>query len=278
MGLRNILLTISCIIIGLCLSLYFQTGQSTPTMNWDQYKNLEYSEQKSHSLKDFDAKIAPYTLEDIILEIFEKNRLAGEKTRVMEIGPGDGRVLMELRKLFPQIELYGINKEKNHEFYRRESFILTGMKYSLFTKQEIEDVELPYILFQDLDFGAKIPYAENKFDVIFSQNVLSKIKYKFEVMNEMMRVLRPGGIGIHTDLSGVNIYAKGIVLELRDAIAEIRKRGIDIKLLEDKKSFRFKKPNMNALFPVTPHQPIPENINALPQELRRPEMGYNLNY
>lgn len=278
MGLRNVLLIISCIIIGLCLSLYFQTGQSTQSMNWDQYKNIENLESKSHSLKDLNSKIAPYRLEDLIQEVFEKNRLAGEKTRVMEIGTGDGRVLMELRKLFPEVEFYGVNKEKNHDFYRRESYILTGLKYGLFNKEEIQDIELPYIVFEDLDFGGRISYAENKFDFIFTQNVMPKIKYKFELMNEMMRVLRPGGVAFNTDLTGVNVYGKGLVLELRDALAEIRKRGIDIKLLEDKNSIRFKKPNHNALFPVTPHQPIPENASSLSQELRRPEMGYNLNY
>jgi SAM-dependent methyltransferase len=278
MGLRNILLIISVIIIGFAFSLYFQTNQSVQSLNWEQYKNLQYNEERSHSLEDLNAKIAPYRLEDIIQELLEKNRLAGEKTRVMEIGPGNGRVLMELKRLFPEVEFYGINKEKTHTFYRRESYILTALKFNIFNKTEIENIELPYVVFHDLDFGERIPYDSNKFDVIFSQDVISMIKYKFELLNEIMRVLKPGGISFHTNMTGVNIYAKGIVLDLRDALGEIRRRGIDINTLENRTSIRFRKNDNNALFPVAPHHPIPSNLNNLSQELRRPEMGYNITY
>ncbi len=276
MGLRKILLTISCIIVGFCLTLYFQKDTAVESINFDQYKNLQYNEERSHSLEDFNKKIVPYKLQDIIQETYERNRLAGEKTRVMEIGAGNGRVLMELKKLFPEVEFYGINKEKTHTFYRRESFILTALKFEIFTKFDVEQIDLPYIVFQDLDFGGRIPYDQNKFDVIYSQATLPHIKYKFELFNEIMRVLRPGGISFHTDISGLNIYSKGLVLELRDALAELRRRNVDINALEDRSSVRFRKTDL-TLFPVTPHQPIPESLINLPQELRRPEMGYNIN-
>jgi SAM-dependent methyltransferase len=277
MGLRSILLFISCVIVGFCLSLYFQNDQTVQTMNWDQYKNLQYNEERSHSLADFNKKISPYNLEDLIQEIHEKNRLAGEKTRVMEIGAGNGRVLMELKKLFPEVEFYGINKEKTHTFYRRESFILTALKFEIFNKFEIEQVELPYLIFQDLDFGATIPYDENKFDLVYSQSTIQHIKYKFELFNEIMRILRPEGLSLHTDVSGLTLYSRGLVLGLRDALAEIRRRGIEIHTLEDPLSIRFKKPKATLIFPVIPHQPIPLNLNNLSKELRRPEMGYNIN-
>lgn len=278
MGLRNILLVISVIIIGFCLSLYFQTNLTLQSVNLDQYQNLQYNEERSHSLEDLNTKISPFILQNILREIVERNVLAGEKTRVMEIGTGNGRVLMELKKIFPQVEFYGINKEKTHTFYRRESYILTALKFGIFDKMEVEQIELPYVIFQDVDFGTRIPYDENKFDIIFSQGTLPYIKYKFELFNEVMRILKPGGISFHTDVNNLNIYSKGIVLDLRDALAEIRRTGIDIKTLEDPTTVRFRKAKMNALFPVTPHQPMPENLNNLSQELRRPDMGYNINY
>lgn len=247
-------------------------------MNWDQYKNLHYNEERSASLADLNKKIAPYKLQDIIQEVFDKNRLAGQKTRVMEIGTGNGRVLMELAKLFPEVEFYGINKEKTYTFYRRESFILTALKFEIFNKLEVEAIDLPYIVFLDLDFGTRIPYDEDKFDIVFSQDTISEIKYKFELFNEIMRIMKPGGVSFHADVGGINIYSRGIVLELRDAMAEIRRRGIDIKTLEDRSSIRFKKPAFNVLFPVSPHQPIPSNLSNIPQELRRPDMGYNITY
>jgi SAM-dependent methyltransferase len=150
------------------------------------------------------------------------------------------------------------------------------MKFELFNKQELEDMELPYIIFEDPDFGNRLPYDAEKFDIIFSQNLMSQIKYKFELWNEVLRLLKPGGLSFHTDVRGLNIYSKGLILDLRDALSEIRRHGIEINLLEDKNSIRFKKTSGLLTFPVSPHRPIPENTENLGQEQRQPEMGYNL--
>jgi hypothetical protein len=133
MHFRNTLLGFSLLIIGLCLTLYFQADQSHQVVNWDQYTQLSYNEERSHSLKELNQKLLPFDLVTIIQEVHDRNRLLGEKTRVMEIGTGNGRVLMELKRRFPEVEFYGINKEKTHTFYRRESFILTGLKLSSLT-------------------------------------------------------------------------------------------------------------------------------------------------
>jgi len=270
--------TSSVILIGVCLTLYFQSDRQVQSMNWDEYTNLQYNEERSHSLEEFNQKIAPYKLEDEIQKILEKNRLAGQKTRVMEIGSGNGRVLMELKKLYPEVEFYGINKEKTHTFYRRESFILTALKFEIMTKPELENTELPYVVFQDIDFGARIPYDEDKFDLVFSQNVIRYIKYKFELFNEILRILRNGGISFHTDLPPIHIYEKGVILDFKDAIGEIRRKGIEMRLLEGQRSVMFKKGDENSLFPVSPHQPVPSKAESMTQEQRRPEMGYNLKY
>lgn len=264
--------------IGFCLTLYFQAEPSVQTVNWDQYTNLQYNEDRSHSLKDFNEKVSPHNLEDLIQRTLEKNRMAGEKTRVMEIGAGNGRVIMELKKKFPEVEFYGINKEKTHTFYRRESFILTALKFGILTKAELEQMELPFLVFLDLDFGARLPYAANKFDVIYSQNTLRHIKYKFELLNEILRVLKPDGISIHTDLSTINVYNKGVILPFKDAVAEFRKRDIDLRILDDERSIYLHKEQENSLFPVLPHHPLPASGENLSQEMRRPDMGYNIKH
>ncbi|HXH30106.1 MAG TPA: methyltransferase domain-containing protein [Bacteriovoracaceae bacterium] len=278
MYLRNFLLVISFFMVGFCITLYFQADETVQSMNFDQYKSLNYNEERSHSLEDLNKEISPHKLERIIKEIFERNQMAREKTRVMEIGPGNGRILMSLKKIFPEVEFYGINKEKTHTFYRRESFIMTALKFELFTKLELDGIDLPYIVFQDLDFGNRIPYEENKFDLIYSQDTVPYVKYKFELFNEIMRVLKPSGVSIHTDVTAVNIYGKGLIMSLWDAMAEMRKRGIDVSVLENRESIRFRKSKANALFPVTPHQPIPEDVETIPLELKKPQMSYNLNY
>ena len=264
--------------IGFCLTLYFQADNPVQSMNYEQYKSLNYNEARSHSLAELNQKIVPFRLEDIISEVYEKNKLLGEKTRVMEIGFGNGRVLMELKKLFPEIEFYGINREKTRTFYRRESFILTALKFNIMTKAEAEEMILPYVVFQDLDFGQRIPYAENKFDVIYSQNTINHVRYTFELFNEIMRVLKKDGISVHADVTGINVFSRGVMIPLKEASKEFRKKGIEFYVLDNLESLRFKKPSYNVLFPVTPHQPIPAKIDSLSLEHRRPEMSYNLQF
>jgi ubiquinone/menaquinone biosynthesis C-methylase UbiE len=277
MNLRNALLFFSITMIVFCLTLYFQSESPIDSMNFEQYKNLQYNESRSHSLEELNQKISPYHLEDLIEEIYEKNRFAGEKTRVMEIGFGNGRVLMQLKKRFPDIEFYGINKEKTHTFYRRESFAHAALKFEIMTKADAENMILPYVVFQDLDFGSRIPYDDNKFDLIYSQGTIPHIRYTFELFNEIMRVLKKDGLSFHTDVTGVNIFFKGVLISLKEATKEFRKKGIESYVLDNPQSFRFKKTMNHSTFPVTPHLPIPEQTENLSSELRRPEMGYNLN-
>jgi ubiquinone/menaquinone biosynthesis C-methylase UbiE len=275
MNLRNILLLFSSVMIVFCLTLYFQTDNSVESMNFEQYKNLNYNKSRSHSLAEFNEKIAPLRIEDQVSEVYEKNKILGEKTRVMEVGFGNGRVLIELKKLFPDVEFYGINKSKTLTFYRRESFILTALKFNLMTEVEAKEMVLPYIVFQDLDFGQRIPYDDNKFDLIYSQSTLPYIRYTFELFNEIMRVLKKDGVSIHADVTGVNVYSKGVIISMKDAGKEFRKKGIDFYVLENPQSVRFKK-NFDTVFPVTPHQPIPANLKNLSIDQNRSDMSYNL--
>ena len=275
MNLRNILLLFSSVMIVFCLTLYFQNDNSVESMNFEQYKNLNYNKSRSHSLAEFNEKIAPLRIEDQVSEVYEKNKILGEKTRVMEVGFGNGRVLIELKKLFPDVEFYGINKSKTLTFYRRESFILTALKFNLMTEVEAKEMILPYIVFQDLDFGQRIPYDDNKFDLSYSQSTLPYIRYTFELFNEIMRVLKKDGVSIHADVTGVNVYSKGVIISMKDASKEFRKKGIDFYVLENPQSVRFKK-NFDTVFPVTPHQPIPASLKNLSIDQNRSDMSYNL--
>ncbi len=262
--------------IAFCLTLYFQSEDTVKTVNLDPTMNVTYNEESSHSLFDLNEKLKPHRIEDLIRSVYERNKMAGEKTRVMEIGSGNGRVIMELKKLFPDAEFYGVNKEKTHEFYRRESFAVTAVNFNIMNKDDLDSLELPFILFEDLDFGVRIPYGDNKFDVIYSQNTLRHFKYKFELLNEIMRVLKTGGVSLHADLPAINVYKKGLVLDIQEVIVEFRKRGLELSLLESGNTLMFRKKDLNPLFPVEPHQPVPEDPESVPLELRRPEMGYNL--
>jgi len=268
---------LSVALLGFCISLYFQSGQTrTQSMSWDQYKSINYDNDRTHSLDELDAKLSPFSLEGLIQDIADKNRLAGEKTRIMEIGSGNGRLLMSLKKRFPGVEFYGINKEKTHSFFRRENYILTALKFEIMTKEELENIELPYVIFQDLDFGQSIPYNENKFDLVFADDVIRLVKYKFELMDEIMRILKPDGQALITDLQGLDVYSDGVILDQKEIFTELRRRGVDAGLIGESTSLRFKKNRSGIVFPVTPHQPIPTNPASTSDDVRRSQMGYNL--
>lgn len=276
MNFRSWLLAFSITMIAFCLTLYFQSSETEKSVNFDPTMNVVYDKETSHSLADLDQKLGTNSIEQLIQVVYEKNKLAGEKTRVMEIGSGNGRVIMELKKLFPDVEFYGVVKEKTHEFFRRESFAVTAVNFGIFTRNDLEGLELPYAVFEDLDFGTGIPYADSRFDLIYSQNTLRHFKYKFELFNEIFRVLKPGGVSIHLDLPPINIYDNGVVLSFSESIIEFRRRGMNVQSI-DGDGILFRKTKKDEAFPVTPHQPIPAESENLPQELRRPEMGYNLN-
>ncbi len=259
-----------------CGSLVFEEEQDTRSFFIEGYQDLDYHESRSHSLEELNQKTAPVKIEEVINQALNKNRLAGNKTRVLEIGTGNGRVLMTLKKKFPEVEFYGINKEKTHTFYRRESFIHTALHFGIFTKTDIDSLELPYVVFTDLDFGNAIPYGNEKFDLVFSQSTLQYIKYKFELFNEILRILRPGGQSIHTGVKGYRIHLNNITLDETDSIDELRKRGIDIRRLETRTSIHFKRGTNLRLFPLKPRTPIEDaKQKSLHSDFFDPENDYD---
>lgn len=249
-----------------CASLVFEDDNNTKSFFVEGFQDLDYHESRSHSLEDLNQKIAPLKLKDIIGEALARNKISGSKTRVMEIGAGNGRVLMSLKKKFPEVEFYGINKEKTHTFYRRESFIHTALHFGIYNKVEIESIELPYIIFEDLDFATPIPYGDEKFDLIFSQSTLPHIKYKFELFNEILRLLKPGAISVHTNFKGVRVHLSNIPLDAADTIDELRKRGMDIRRLDTRSSIQFKRGANLKAFPVKSRSSIQDGKQKSLQE------------
>jgi hypothetical protein len=79
-------------------------------------------------------------------------------------------------------------------------------------------------------------------------------------------------------VAGIKVYSRGAILDHRDAFGEFRRRGIEINLLENRGGLRFLRPDTHMIFPVTPHQEMPVSAQGISQELKRPEMGYNLSH
>lgn len=109
--------------------------------------------------------------------------------RLLEIGCGEGRVLMELRKLFPSLEIHGINKKPWPAMKGQKSLIATGMRYKIFSRGEAKKVELPIPHFYD---AAQLRFPDHYFDVVISQVSIYQVMRKDLLLQEVWRVLKNG--------------------------------------------------------------------------------------
>ncbi len=114
-----------------------------------------------------------------------------EKIRILDIGCGYGKTLMELKKEFDwRIEIYGINLEKRWTLNLIRKF---GLAEKIFTKREINK-NLPKLYIGDA--GKKLPYKNNYFDFIMSVASAQYIYDKARFLEEINRVLSKQGIAI----------------------------------------------------------------------------------
>lgn len=117
--------------------------------------------------------------------------------RLLEIGCGEGRVLMELRKLFPSIEIHGINKKPWPAMKGQKSLISTGTKYKIFSREEARNVELPILHFYD---ATQLRFPDHYFDIVISQVSLYQVIRKDLLLQEAWRVLKKGARAfLHVD-------------------------------------------------------------------------------
>ncbi len=136
---------------------------------------------RTRTLSDFNRKF-PISVEDIIKQTSAK--------RLLEIGPGEGRVMMELAKLYPYIEIHGINKKPWPAMSGQKSLKVTGTNYNIFTLKEIEKINMPKMHFYSAE---KLNFPNNYFDVAISQVAIYQIKRKDLALEEIWRVLKPKG-------------------------------------------------------------------------------------
>ena len=140
---------------------------------------------RSRSLADFNAKFGKRVVEDTLRDAVASD----ESVRLLEIGCGEGRVLMELRKLFPSIEIHGINKKPWQAMKAKKSLIAAGTKYKIFSREEVKNIELPILHFYD---AAQLRFPDHYFDVVISQVSIYQVKRKDLLLQEVWRVLKKG--------------------------------------------------------------------------------------
>jgi SAM-dependent methyltransferase len=190
----------------------------------------------SRSLADFDAKFGA----GAILRAIEGRRRTNAPVRVLEIGCGEGRVLMELRKMYPDAELHGINRKPWELMQGSGSLAETATHYRIFGPGELPGLALPAIHFCD---AASLPFPSDHFDVIVSQVAVPYVARKDLMLAEAWRVLKPGATaflhmdstrGDETGLAGGDspcfvLYRDKERVAAADYFTEIRSRGFDAR-------------------------------------------------
>lgn len=140
---------------------------------------------RGRSLADFNAKFGDTVVENTLRDAISSLG----SVRLLEIGCGEGRVLMELRKLFPSIEIHGVNKKPWPAMKGQKSLIATGTRYKIFSREEAKNVELPIPHFYD---ATQLRFPDNYFDVVISQVSIYQVKRKDLLLQEVWRVLKKG--------------------------------------------------------------------------------------
>ncbi len=111
--------------------------------------------------------------------------------RVLEIGCGHGRMLLELAARFPGIELDGLNRFPTAAVTGSSSLAYFARRYGLPAPGTTGPA--PRVHFGD---AARLAFADGTFDVIVSQVTLQHVERKDLAIQEAWRVLKPGGIAL----------------------------------------------------------------------------------
>ena len=170
-------------------------------------------------------------------------RGAGAAARILEIGCGEGRALLELRRLFPSAAIHGINKHPWDAMRGTESLADVAAFHGVFGRTELERIALPTVHFLD---AQRLPFPDGSFDVVISQGAIHYIERKDAVLEEAWRVLSPGGealLHIDSRLAPMPdfldcptprfvVYRDGQPVPVRDIVSSAAGRGFDVTYAE----------------------------------------------
>ena len=109
--------------------------------------------------------------------------------------------LYELKVALQKLKLNYDNKYNILDFGYGDGFQANYFKNKKFNvsaidienRQDLVDKNIDYLIYD----GKKIPFENNKFDIIFSSNVLEHLENLDEIQKEFFRVLKDDGICIH---------------------------------------------------------------------------------
>lgn len=146
---------------------------------------------RNRSLAELNNKIVKRSavLETTIADLIKVK----SEMEVLEIGFGEGRVLLTLAWMFRDhpIRFYGIDKKQEPPTESREDLWKIAEMYDIFPAGS--PFALPEIFFYD---ATNLQFPDEQFDFVYSAVVIRFIPDKARVLEEVSRVLRPGGVAI----------------------------------------------------------------------------------
>lgn len=163
--------------------------------------------------------------------------------RVVEIGCGEGRLLLELLRKYPHIETHGINKQRWPVMTGRSSFGRAAVRFGIFDKHELSMAKLPMAHFYNAE---ALDFADGSVDLVISQVAIPYVRRKDRLIEEVWRVLRPGGRALlHIDTRVADppdylrgrtprfvVYRQDQPVDLADMVEELRADGYRITYSE----------------------------------------------
>ena len=120
--------------------------------------------------------------------------------RVLEIGCGTGNLAILVKRLHPGVEIVGLDPDP---------------KALARARRKAEREALPVQL--DLGFAEELPYPDESFDRVFSAFMFHHLELdgKEKTLQEVRRVLKPGGSLHLLDLGGAKVRSDGLMARLQ---------------------------------------------------------------
>jgi SAM-dependent methyltransferase len=126
-----------------------------------------------------------------VLDVVRELLAGRERLRILELGCGYCTALVELEATFgDRVELHGINKRPWHGSWATARASVA--KLGLMSEDEFDRLARPTLYYHDLD--EPLPLPDDSFDLVFSQLSFVYYRRKAEVLEEVNRVLAPGGL------------------------------------------------------------------------------------
>jgi SAM-dependent methyltransferase len=153
--------------------------------------------RKTRGLDDLERRIGPIAPE------IDRRLRQGSPVRILEIGCGYGAALLDLLQRYgARVALHGVNKTLDHGnpqtlhalFLR--SCLLSACRIQLQAMNFELRTRLPLPRLHTFDVCAPWPFPDGSFDLVFSQHTFLWLDDKIQCLEEIHRVLAPGGIAL----------------------------------------------------------------------------------